>query len=86
MKAKCFMLLSHITVQREATMKDTFFRYFCTIFVGILFLSIETSFAEDTKLGGHEVQTKLRLVSFDREFEDDEDDRDQTALAFEVQL
>ena len=49
-----------------------------------LLLSPLHSFAEETKLGGHEIQTKLRLIHFDRDFEDDEDDRDQTGLGLEL--
>ncbi len=65
-------------------MKGNIFRIFSYLVGTALLLGVQHSFAEDTKLGGHEIQTKLRLIHFDRDFEDDEDDRDQTGLGLEV--
>ncbi|HSH42289.1 MAG TPA: OprD family outer membrane porin [Arenicellales bacterium] len=42
-----------------------------------------TAFAQDNKDNRHSLQTKVRLVHFDRDFGNDANDREQTALAFE---
>ena len=65
-------------------MKSKIFRIFSYLLSSLLLIGIQHSFAEDGKLGGHQVETKLRLIHFDRDFEDDEDDRDQTGLGLEL--
>ncbi|MCU7941852.1 MAG: OprD family porin [Candidatus Thiodiazotropha sp. (ex Cardiolucina cf. quadrata)] len=40
--------------------------------------------ADEAKLKGHKLQSKVRVVHFDREFGNEDNDRDQTALALEA--
>lgn len=40
--------------------------------------------ADEAKLKGHEIALKSRLIHFDRDFGNDNNDREQTAIAAEV--
>ncbi len=51
----------------------------------LLFLCLAAdTLADEAKLKGHVIATKVRLVHFDRDFGNDNNDREQTALAFEL--
>jgi hypothetical protein len=40
--------------------------------------------AADAKLNGHKIDTKVRLIHFDRDYDNDNNDREQTALGVEL--
>ena len=51
----------------------------------LLFMTVSVhGLADEQKYGGHEIETKLRLIDFDREFNDDDDDRGQSGLGLEL--
>ncbi|MES9944528.1 MAG: OprD family outer membrane porin [Candidatus Thiodiazotropha sp.] len=55
------------------------------IAAGALTVSMtSTVLAADAKLNGHKIATKARLIHFDRDFENDSSDREQTALGVEL--